>query len=71
MLRYFRFFFKIPISKNKIVNKLIATKQSDVFKIFIRKEWNLLDKKLLIKLTNSMPRRIGDTIAAQGNKIKG
>ena len=43
----------------------------DDFKNFIREEWELIDKSLLLNLVNSMPRRIGDVITGKGNKING
>jgi len=56
------------------VNKCIVTKKKitvDDFKNFIREEWELIDKSLLLNLVNSMPRRIGDVITGKGNKING
>src|SRR5437016_1298929 len=58
----------------KKVNKCIVTKKKitvDDFKNFIREEWELIDKSLLLNLVNSMPRRIGDVITGKGNKING
>ena len=64
--------YKKRVKKN--VNKCIVTKKKitvDDFKNFIREEWELIDKSLLLNLVNSMPRRIGDVITGKGNKING